>query len=83
MTGLIISAGVIAAMTTLGHFAVGSRQSLAPMQEADFEQIPKRVVRCVFHYVSAFPILSTLTLLRPGFHADLGPDAYLWSTSWD
>jgi hypothetical protein len=72
MNGLIIGAGVIAGMTTAGHFAVGSKQFLAPMLESQFEQVPKKVMHCVFHYVSAFLLFSTLALLLAGFEIDLG-----------
>lgn len=66
MDWYIIVAGLIAAATTFGHFAVGSKQFLKPMLGASFDPIPKKVMHCVFHYVSTYLILSTITLLIIG-----------------
>lgn len=66
MNTYITTAGLLAALTTLGHFGVGRRAFLGPMLAAEFEPVPKRVMLCVFHYVSTFLILSTLTLLAAG-----------------
>ena len=66
MDWYIIIAGLIAAATTVGHFAVGSKEFLKPMLGASFDPIPKKVMHCVFHYVSTYLILSTVTLLLIG-----------------
>jgi len=67
MNGYTIVAGLIASATTVGHFAVGSREFLKPMLEAPFDPVPKKVMHCVFHYVSAYLVLSAVTLLSIGF----------------
>ena len=67
MNGLIIAAGAFALFTTVGHFAVGTKLYLKPMLEASFDEISRKVMHCVFHYVSTFLILSTLALLLVGF----------------
>jgi len=77
MNGYILSAGVLAALTTLGHFFVGSPQFLKPMLAAAFDEIPKKVMHCVFHYVSVYLILSTAALLLIGFGVDLQGDPAL------
>jgi len=69
MNILIIIAGVIALATTVGHFTMGSKQFLLPMLAAEFDAVPKNVMHCVFHYVSAYLIISTMTLLAVGFGA--------------
>lgn len=69
MNGYFIIAGLIGAFTTIGHFVMGSKEFLRPMLESSFDPIPKRVMHCVFHYVSAYLILSTITLLFIGFGA--------------
>jgi hypothetical protein len=66
MNWFILISGVVCAMTTIGHFAVGSRDFLAPMLAASIEPVPKKVMHCVFHYVSAFLILSSVFLLGIG-----------------
>ena len=67
MNWFIIIAGLLCAFTTIGHFAVGSREFLGPMLKASFDPVPKKVMHCVFHYISAYLILSTITLLGIGF----------------
>lgn len=66
MNWFIISAGIIATFTTIGHFTMGVKEYLKPMLDADFEAIPKQVMRAVFHYVSVYLITSTLALLGIG-----------------
>ncbi len=66
MNGYILTAGVFALATVFGHFAVGSKQFLKPMLAAEFEPIPKKVMHCVFHYVSSYLVLSAAALLSIG-----------------
>ena len=66
MNWLIFIAGVIAAMTVVGHFTVGRRDFLKPLLDAPLDDVPKKVMHCVFHYISAFLVLSTLALLAVG-----------------
>ncbi len=51
MNWMITIAGFVGLFTTIGHFAVGSKSFLKPMLEASFDDIPKKVMHCVFHYV--------------------------------
>ena len=62
----IFIAGVGAGFITLGHFAVGSKQYLKPMLQASFDDVPKKVIQCVFHYISVYLVLSTIYLLLIG-----------------
>ena len=66
MNWLIFIAGVIAAMTTVGHFTVGRKDFLKPLLDSSLDDVPKKVMHCVFHYISAFLVLSTLALLAVG-----------------
>ena len=66
MNGYILTAGFFALATVLGHFAVGSKQFLKPMLQATFDPVPKKVMHCVFHYVSTYLILSAAALLIIG-----------------
>jgi len=63
----IFIAGVGAGFITLGHFAVGSKQYLKPMLQASFDEVPKKINHCVFHYISVYLVLSTIFLLLTGF----------------
>jgi hypothetical protein len=77
MNWLVFSAGLVCAFATLGHFAIGSKKFLMPMLEAEFEPVPRKVMHCVFHYVSAFMILSTAALLCIGSGAVAGDGAFI------
>ena len=68
MNWYITIAGIIGAFTVIGHFAMGSKQFLKPMLEASFDPIPKKIMHCVFHYVSTYLILSTIMLLMIGLN---------------
>jgi len=74
MNWLILISGLGAGFCTLGHFTVGSKQYLKPMLQASFEPVPKKVIHSVFHYISAFLVLSTIFLILIGagykFNAD-------------
>ena len=59
-------AGLFALATVLGHFTVGSKQFLQPMLRASIDPIPRKVMHCVFHYVSTYLILSAAALLIIG-----------------
>jgi hypothetical protein len=66
MNWLVTIAGVVAAFVVVGHFAVGAKQFLKPMLEADFDPVARKVMHCVFHYVSVFIVLSCIALLALG-----------------
>jgi len=66
MNMFVMIAGVVAALTTIGHFLVGSRQYLKPMMNAEFDAIPKKVMHSIFHYSSVFLLISTVYLLLIG-----------------
>lgn len=62
----ILIAGVGALFITLGHFAVGNKLYLKPMLLASFDDVPKKINHCLFHYVSTFLVLSAIFLLLVG-----------------
>ena len=66
MNWMVFVAGLVGAFTVFGHFTIGSKQYLQPMLDSKFDPIPKKVMHCVFHYISAYLILSTLGLLGVG-----------------
>lgn len=67
MNWFVLISGLFAAFVVIGHFVVGGKEYLKPMLDASFDEIPKKVMHCVFHYVSAYLILSALALLMIGF----------------
>ena len=73
----VFIAGVGAVLITLGHFSAGSKLYLKPMLQASFDDVAKKVNHCVFHYVSAYLVLSAVFLLLIGTGYDNQAD-----TSW-
>lgn len=63
MNYLILTAGIISLFATAGHFAIGSKVFLKPVINSDIDEIPKKVMHSLFHYMSAYMILSTLVLI--------------------
>ena len=72
MNWFLIIAGGFAGFATVGHFFIGSRNFLGPTLQASFDEVPKKVMHCLFHYVSAYLILSTIFLLAIGLGFKLG-----------
>ncbi len=66
MNWLLFISGLAAAFCTIGHFAIGSKQFLKPMLKAPFDEVPKKVMHCVFHYISAYLVFSSIFLLALG-----------------
>lgn len=66
MNWLLLSAAAFALLTTIGHFTVGTKEFLIPMLKAEFDEVSRKIMHCVFHYVSAFLILSTVGLFSAG-----------------
>ncbi len=59
----VLFAGILAAMATFGHFTAGRKLYLKPVMESDLDEIPKRIVLSLFHYMSAFQVMSSIVLL--------------------
>jgi hypothetical protein len=72
MNWYIVVAGSVALFSTIGHFAIGGKQFLRPMLESSFDPVARKVMHCVFHYISVFLILSTAALLAVGFGVQIG-----------
>ena len=66
MNWFLFIAGLFAVFTTIGHFSIGSKRFLRPMLQASFDEIPKKVMHCVFHYVSVYLVFSSIVLLALG-----------------
>lgn len=73
MNWMIFLSGLAAGFVNLGHFTVGRKEFLTPMLAADFDEIPKKVMHCVFHYVSVYVVLSFIVLIAIGLGFSFGP----------
>ena len=69
---MIFISGLAAGFVNLGHFTIGSKDFLKPMLQADFDDVPKKVMHCVFHYVSVYLILSFIVLMAIGLGFSFG-----------
>ena len=77
MNWFLIIAGGLAGFATVGHFFIGSRNFLQPTLQASFDEVPKKVMHCLSHYVSGYLILSTIFLLAIGLGFKLGGNPVL------
>jgi len=73
MNWMVFISGLAAGCVNLGHFIVGRKQFLKPMLQAEFDEIPKKVMQCVFHYISVYVILSFIVLIAVGLGFRFGP----------
>ena len=71
MNLLLLIGGLLGVFTVIGHFTMGKKMYLDPMLASSMDLIPKKVMHCVFHYVSTFLILSALVLVLLGFGVSL------------
>jgi len=69
---MIFISGLAAGFVNVGHFTVGSKDFLKPMLQAEFDDIPKKVMHCVFHYVSVYVVLSFIVLIAVGLGFSFG-----------
>ena len=69
---MILISGLAAGFVNLGHFTIGSKDFLKPMLQADLDDVPKKVMHCVFHYVSVYLILSFIVLMAIGLGFSFG-----------
>lgn len=72
MNWMILISGLAAGFVNLGHFTVGSKDFLKPMLQADFDDVPKKVMHCVFHYISVYVVLSFIVLIAIGLGFSFG-----------
>lgn len=67
MNWFFLISGLLASAATFGHLTVGKKEYLKPMLDSDLAEVPKRVIYCVFHYITVMFILSSLFLILFGF----------------
>ncbi len=63
MNYFILTSGVLAFFATIGHFAIGTKDFLKPVMNSNIDEIPKKVMQSLFHYMSVFMIVTSVTLL--------------------
>ena len=73
----VFIAGLLAAFATAGHLTMGNKRFLQPMLAASFDAVPKKVMHAVFHYITAFPLLSAALLIAIGAGFSFGEEPRL------
>lgn len=66
MNYFFLAAGIISLSACVGHFTMGYKQFLKPVLNSNIDEIPKRVMLSLFHYMSVFMVISTILLLSFG-----------------
>lgn len=69
MNGWLLTAGVIAAATTLIHATAGGRSIVRPLLGSEVAAEPMRTLHVVWHMVTADLLLSSVALLVLAFAA--------------
>ncbi|MAG13957.1 MAG: hypothetical protein CMN78_05120 [Spirochaetales bacterium] len=77
MNVFLMVSGFLALFATVGHLVMGGKSFLRPMLGAEFSPVSKRVMYCVFHFMTVDFAIATLILLGAGFGATFGLDAKL------
>ncbi len=75
MNWLLFTSGIVAAITTVGHFTMGSKRFLQPVLNAPIDDVPKKVMHSLFHYISTYLVLSTIFLILLGLGVDFKGDS--------
>jgi len=77
MSVFLIISGFLALFATVGHVVIGGKSFLRPMLVAEFSAVSKRVMYCLFHFITVNFAISTIILLGAGFDATFDLDAKL------
>ncbi|WAZ26721.1 hypothetical protein STRCI_008345 [Streptomyces cinnabarinus] len=67
MNGWLLTAGIIAAATTLIHATVGGQSVVRPLLGSKMTAEPKRTLHVVWHMVTADLLISSIALLALAF----------------
>lgn len=62
MNYFILISAILALMAVIGHFTIGRKEYLKPVLDSNIDIIPKKIVQCLFHYMSVFMLFSTIIL---------------------
>ncbi|MFC1865587.1 hypothetical protein ACFLYB_02595 [Chloroflexota bacterium] len=80
MNWLVLISGLFAFFASVGHLTMGRKLFLQPIMDASFDEIPKKVMQSIFHYMTIFQILSAVALLliALGYSFDLDSILLVW-----
>lgn len=67
MNYYLLSAGIVSLFAVIGHFTIGSKEFLNPVLDSGVDEIPKKVMQSIFHYMSVYMVLTTIILMAFSF----------------
>lgn len=65
-------AGILSLMATFGHFTMGAKSYMKPVLKSDADEISKKVMHSLFHYMSVFMLITTIFLIGFGIGYNMG-----------
>lgn len=68
MNWYLFLAALFTFFACIGHFTMGVKSFLKPVLEAEIDEIPKKVMHSLFHYMSAYMVISFVVLLMLAFN---------------
>lgn len=68
MNYFLLSSGIISLLGCVGHFTLGYNDYIRPVLQSDIDVIPKKIVLCIYHYMSVFMVITTILLLSFAFN---------------
>jgi len=71
MNIFILIAAILSFLAIIGHFGMGSKLYMIPILHSDLEEVPKHVMRSLFHYMSVYLIVSSYVLFEVYFNLGL------------
>ncbi|WP_228974636.1 hypothetical protein [Streptomyces sp. DH12] len=69
MNGWLLTAGIVAAVTTVIHVIAGGRSVVRPLLGSEVAAEPRRTLHVVWHMVTADLLISSVALLALAFAA--------------
>lgn len=77
MNWLLFISGILTVVCIIGHLTMGTKSYLKPMLNAEFDNVSKKVFHSLFHYMTAFFILTAIILTYSAFSLQAcGMDLY-------
>ena len=67
----LLLAAVFSLFAIAGHFTMGSKMYLKPVMGSKTAEVPKHVMRSLFHYMSVFLIFSCFVLFEGAFRLNI------------
>ena len=71
MNYYFLASGILGLFAVIGHFTMGKKEYLQPVLDSNIDDVPKTIMRGLFHYASVFMVLSTIVLIGNAFNITL------------